>query len=337
MRIVKHIWLTAIFLLLWGLSAMAQDRQWTVCAGDTGIAYFVSGWESSTFEWSVEGGTITRNYGDSVIVDWPLETGSYTITVQEISADGCTGELKSGIVDVVGPEIELGGDTHICEGELFEITPEGDFYSYQWHDGSTGPSYQTGEEGWINLEVTDIYGCAISDSLYLSVYGMPRVDLGSDTSLCGEQSLLLDAGPDGELYNWSTGDIDRMITVFRDGKQEIWVIVENAFGCSNSDTILIDACDVSFYFRDIPTAITPNDDGKNDYWELDKLNGYSKAVVEIYNQWGNLVWRSEPGYSIPWGGRDMNDRLVPVDSYHFVIDLNDGTKEYIVGFVTVIR
>lgn len=314
----------------------AQDRQWTVCVGDTGIAYFVTGWEGSAFEWTVEEGVITRNYGDSIIVDWQVEPGLYSITVQETSENACVGELKRGVVEVVGPDVYLGGDDYVCSGEIFEITAEGEFESYLWNDGSTGPSYSTQEEGWISVDVVDAYGCVDSDSIYLTVVDIPVVDLGNDTALCGSQSLILDGGPDGEFYTWSTGDIDRTITVYMEGEQEIWVVVESAYGCVMSDTITIEPCDVAFYFRDIPTAITPNDDGRNDYWELDKLIDFDDAEVRIYNQWGTLVWKSEPGYTDPWDGRDLNGRLVPVDSYHFIIEF-DGSSEPFIGIVTVIR
>jgi gliding motility-associated-like protein len=291
------------------------------------------------FEWTVEGGTITRHYGDTIIVDWNVGPGSYTITVLETSIDGCAGELKSGVVGVGAPEIDLGGDTYVCEGEFIEIEAEGDFDSYLWQDGSTGSSYITDEAGWISVEVSDSYGCIVSDSLYLSVNELPFVSLGNDTSLCGEEGLLLDAGQDGEIYTWSTGDISRTITVYEYGDQEIWVISEDAFGCSNSDTILIEACDVSFYFRDIPTAITPSDgNGLNDFWVIDKLQEYPQAVVEIFDRWGTLVWKSEPGYSNPWNGRNMKGEEMPMDSYHFVMELNTGAKkDVLTGIITVIR
>ena len=331
--------LSGLILMLWGLVAGAQDRQWTVCAGDTGISYYVSGWESSTFEWTVEGGTITRHYGDTILVDWNVVPCLYASTVLETSADGCAGELKSGEVQVVAPEIDLGGDTYVCEGEFLEIEAEGDFDSYIWQDGSTGSSYTTDVAGWISVEVSDPYGCTASDSLYLSVNELPFVYLGNDTSICDEEGLELDAGPDGEIYTWSTGDISRMITVFAADDQEIWVILEDAFGCNNSDTILIEACDVSFLFRDIPTAITPSDgNGLNDFWVIDILASFSQAVVEIFDRWGTLVWRSEPGYSSPWDGRNMKGDEMPMDSYHFVIELNTGSKDdHVTGIITVIR
>ena len=337
MRIRKYIVAFGLLLALLSSTVRAQEYQSVVCAGDTGIAYFVQGFETSTYDWTVEGGMITRHYGDSIIVDWSLIPGEYTITVLETSDYGCVGSVQSVLVLVAGPDIEMGGDAYICDGGVYEITLEGDDYSYLWNDGSTGPGYSSDQEGWIGVEVTDSYGCALSDSIYLSVYDLPAVDLGNDTALCGEESLLLDAGSDGSFFTWSTGDMTQQILIYQDGEQEIWVIVEDAFGCGNSDTILIHACDVEFYFRDIPTAITANDDGINDVWNIEKLSGYSQAVVEIFDQWGTMVWRSEPGYPDSWDGRDMKGNMVPMDSYHFVIELKDESKDFFVGYVTVIR
>jgi gliding motility-associated-like protein len=339
MRIGKHIVLSGLILMLWSLFAGAQDPQWTVCAGDTGIAYYVSGWDTSTFDWTVEGGTITRNYGDTIIVNWPDEPGSYTITVQETSEYGCAGELKSGVVHVVSPSVDLGGDTYVCEGDYFELEPAGNFMAYLWQDGSTGSTYSTDQEGWITLQVTDAGGCTARDSLYLSVYDLPVVDLGPDTVVCGDTGVDLDAGSEGISYNWSTGDMSQLITVFYGGEEEIWVQVEDEYGCVSSDTVLVHNCSVEFFFRDIPTAITPSDgNGLNDFWEISQLESFPQAVVEIFDRWGTLVWRSEPGYSSPWDGRNMRGGEVPMDSYHFVIDLNTGNKkDVITGIITVIR
>jgi len=89
----------------------------------------------------------------------------------------------------------------------------------------------------------------------------------------------------------------------------------------------------------MPTAITPGDgNGLNDFWEIDELSNFSQAVVEIFDRWGTLVWRSEPGYSTPWDGRNMRGNEMPMDSYHFVIELNtDAKKDFITGVITVIR
>jgi gliding motility-associated-like protein len=240
-------------------------------------------------------------------------------------------------VIVGGPDIDLGEDTYVCEGEIFEVSLEPGYSSYNWLDGSTGERFTTETEGWIGVRVEDAAGCVVTDSLYLTVHPLPVVDLGEDRYLCGDEGLVLDAGPDGEIYTWSTGDVSQSITRFMGPRLEIWVEVTDVYGCKAGDTVVIDECNPEFYFRDIPTAITPNNDGVNDVWNLEKLSTYTRATVEIFDRWGTLVWRSEPGYSEPWDGRNMNGNLMPMDSYHFVIKLNVGSVERITGVVTVIR
>lgn len=320
----------------WSTVVLGQDYTYVVCPGDTGMDYSVQGTEGSTFEWSVEGGTISRNYGEKIIVDWSMVPGIYQITVQEISADGCYAIPKSVGVMISAPDIDLGGDVNICEGETLTLSPEGEYYSFEWQDGSTLPSFTTAEEGFISCKVSDKYGCFWEDQVFLDIKPLPVVDLGSDTSLCGEQYLDLSGGYDAVNFTWSTGDFSAGITVYQ-GYQEISVIVEDEFGCFNYDTIIINDCDPSVYFKDIPTAITPNGDGRNDEWVLEKLEAYPDVVVDIYDRWGDLVFRSEPGYPEPWDGRNMRGKLLPMDSYHFVILLNFGDDDRIVGAVTVIR
>lgn len=335
MNLRRYILILSLLLSLLGNAVRAQYAA-EVCAGDTGVAFMVNGWENSTFTWTVEGGVITRNFGDSIIVDWEVVPGEYEVTVREVSEFGCAGPLQRGLVHVAGPEVDLGDDAVICEGASYTITPNGNFDSYLWHDGSRGSSYTTGIEGWIRLEVSDEFGCSARDSLYLSVSALPSVNLGPDTALCGEASLDLDAGTDGDIYRWSTGDNSQIITVYA-GIQMIWAEVENEFGCVGRDEINIEACDIEEYFKGIPNAITPNGDDTNETWNIYKLAAYTKAVVEIYDRWGTLVWRSEPGYPEPWNGRNMKGDLVPMDSYHFVIQFNNPEKDQLVGIVTVIR
>ena len=140
--------------------------------------------------------------------------------------------------------------------------------------------------------MTDINGCSVTDSIFIIVYDLPEVDLGPDRVVCGDEGVVLDAGTDGIVYSWSTGDISQAITVYMGGPDEYWVEVENEYGCLASDTIIVNDCSLEFYFRDIPTAITPGDgNGLNDFWEIDKLSSFPQAVMEIYDRWGTLIWK----------------------------------------------
>jgi gliding motility-associated-like protein len=82
-------------------------------------------------------------------------------------------------------------------------------------------------------------------------------------------------------------------------------------------------------------AFSPNGDLINDLWNIGNSYLYPKMVVTIYNRWGQLVWKSGVGYPEPWDGKSNKSDL-PLDSYHYVINLNNG-KKLIMGTVTIVR
>jgi gliding motility-associated-like protein len=334
MRLLRYI---CLILLLQGIfSGLRAQYINVVCAGDSGIVYRVTGSEGSTFVWNVEGGSIVSDWGDSIMVKWGENKGEFNLRVQEFSNYGCPALPVTGKVLVSLPDLELGSDLEICVGESVEIEAEGNFYSYLWNDGTTNSSIIANKEGFIRVKVSDEYGCVRSDSLYLAVHPLPYVDLGADTSLCGIESIQLDGGNDGIIYNWSTGETNREITVF-EGKQRIILEVIDEYNCISYDTIHINACSTDERFVDMPTAFTPNGDGKNDVWRIPELEAFPQAVVEIYDRWGNLLFRSEPGYSDPWNGISNSGKEMPVDSYYFVIDFNQEELEPLAGTVTIIK
>ena len=134
----------------------------------------------------------------------------------------------------------------------------------------------------------------------------------------------------------SKGETSGQITV-SPGSKEISVEIENEYGCTGTDSIQIEECDAAAVFEEIPNLITPNGDGKNDQWIIDDLDGFPDAVVEIYDRWGRLVFKSEEGYPAPWDGTNMNGNAVPTGSYHYVIMLNHPDFRQISGALSVIR
>jgi len=262
--------------------------------------------------------------------------GDNIVTLRVSDAAGNISTCTATIY-IPSSEFELGDDTYVCEGEPFSITLENSYSSIQWSDGSSGQTFTTTEEGLISCLIIDEFGCDVEDDIYLEVKPLPYVNLGRDTTLCGEQVLNLNAGPDAIMYDWSTGESSEEIVVYQ-GSQKIWVNVEDEYGCLNSDTISIDKCDPSIFFLDISNALTPsNQDGRNDVWEIEEILAYPDAVVDIYDRWGRLIWRSEAGYPTPWDGRNMRGNEVPMDSYHYIIILNYEDNDRVIGTVTVIR
>ncbi|MDX2361801.1 MAG: gliding motility-associated C-terminal domain-containing protein [Crocinitomicaceae bacterium] len=91
----------------------------------------------------------------------------------------------------------------------------------------------------------------------------------------------------------------------------------------------------------IPTAFTPDSDGANDGWEILNLdNIYPNSIVRVYNRWGSLLYEHEASAANPyslsqWDGT-YNGAVLPVASYYFIIDYNDGSTEQSSGTVSII-
>jgi gliding motility-associated-like protein len=85
----------------------------------------------------------------------------------------------------------------------------------------------------------------------------------------------------------------------------------------------------------IPAAFSPNGDLINDVWNIGNIGSFPKVEITIYNRWGQSVWRSEQGYPYPWDGKS-NGVDLPIDSYHYIIELHNGSKP-IIGEITIVR
>jgi len=70
--------------------------------------------------------------------------------------------------------------------------------------------------------------------------------------------------------------------------------------------------------------ITPNDDGRNDTWKMRNAELYPDAEVFVYDRWGKLVFHTRDAAD-EWDGR-YNGKLLPNDSYHYIINLHDGSE-----------
>ena len=85
----------------------------------------------------------------------------------------------------------------------------------------------------------------------------------------------------------------------------------------------------------IPNAFTPNGDGVNDVWNIDKLtDAFPQCLVSIYTRSGSLIFQSR-GYPVPWDGTNKGSP-VPFGTYYYIIDPQPGAPE-LSGYVAVIR
>jgi gliding motility-associated-like protein len=84
----------------------------------------------------------------------------------------------------------------------------------------------------------------------------------------------------------------------------------------------------------VPNTFSPNGDGIHDRWEIKYLDTYPGATVEIYNRYGQLVFKST-GYTKSWDGT-YNGKPVPVGTYYYIVNPKNGRKQ-MSGYVDIIR
>jgi gliding motility-associated-like protein len=70
---------------------------------------------------------------------------------------------------------------------------------------------------------------------------------------------------------------------------------------------------------------TPNGDGINDIWRIEGLDAHLDYVVEIYDQYGNLLLQSKGDFT-GWDG-NYKGNLQPSTDYWYVIMLNETGKK----------
>ena len=87
----------------------------------------------------------------------------------------------------------------------------------------------------------------------------------------------------------------------------------------------------------IPQGFSPNGDGKNDTFVITG-QGLSAVHLEIYNRWGNVVYKNE-NYKNEWNGTCNTGiyfgQELPDGTYYYLINVGDGRKY--VSFLTINR
>lgn len=69
----------------------------------------------------------------------------------------------------------------------------------------------------------------------------------------------------------------------------------------------------------VPNVITPDGDGKNDFFIIVGLQNYDGVEVEVYNRWGNQVYANK-NYNNDWSGERLNE-----GTYYYNIRFRKGS------------
>ncbi len=292
----------------------------TICEGST-IQLVASG--GSDYAWSPGVSLSDANIANPLAS--PRESIRYYVSVT--ASNQC---ITTDSVDVnvrALSRFQVTGTNTICAGDTAKLTAAGGD-QYQWDlPGTTSAS----ETIFVAPRSTTSYNVLISDNVCekdsmitvpVQVKPLPEVRATSSNDInCTTPTSQLSA-TGAESYNWSpvtavdnaavrnpvaTADVTTVYTVKG----------TNSDGCSSTATVTVTAEKTGAAIFAMPNAFTPNNDGKNDCFGLQRWGGVKIQLFRIFNRWGQMVYESS-GSRICWDG---TFRGVPQQSgsYHFVI------------------
>lgn len=277
----------------------------------------------------------------------PLSTTTYTLTAE---SGLCQIQDALTITFIRAPVTQAGPDQIICnEGETTISGTGNGLLSWQPTYLFANPSQPTQQVNpaqtttyW--LEAVNEIGCRSvrPDSVTITVLPPLTVNAGPDTiAAIGQTIQLRGQGSDpGDQFLWTpaTGLSDpRLAEPLATITQDIIysLRVTNAAGCTDTDTIKIRAFKGPEIY--VPSAFTPNGDGKNDILRALPAGVQQFHYFRVYNRWGQLVFQTQD-HRIGWDGR-INGQIPPTATFVWVAEGTDylGQRMLRKGTVVLIR
>jgi len=241
------------------------------------------------------------------------------------------------------PSSTAGGFNINCAGEStgsIDIEPVNQVktVNYLWSDGIFGKTRTNLPAGNYSIIIIDANNCHASSTITLTEPDYMKLIFDISPPFCPDK-------PDGVIgtdvtggvkgagysYRWSDNSTNSNLVNITEGYYKVTVTDMN--GCSIRDSVNVKAINEACLV--IPNAISPNGDLINDVWNIGMKELYPSMEVIIFNRWGETIWRSERGYPRPWDGTS-NGSSLPIDSYHYIIDLHNGSRP-LIGNVTIVR
>ena len=247
------------------------------------------------------------------------------------------------------PAVSAGRDTIICLGGSTQLLATGTGSgSFIWKptlfldnpnisDPVASPDTSTN----FMVSLTDQFGCKDSDDVRVNVWKKPVANAGPDLVLEYLFGTTMSANEPGtnEKGTWSvisgsgefsdTTDARTNVSGLTLGENILKWRLSNSV-CPPSD----DSLTITVHNLVIPTLITPNMDGKNDYFVLRGLETLGKTELIIFDRRGVQVYKNT-NYDNSWNGVDYNGKALVDDTYYYVIRSENGKS--LSGYIVIRR
>lgn len=182
---------------------------------------------------------------------------------------------------------------------------------------------------------TDTFGQTFT--LLVSALPQLHIEATPGTSVSKGQTLELRASG-ATAYTWEnaagiiTGQNSAMLTVRPAQTTTYTVTGTNAAGCTSTASITITV--IEDYNLVANNVLTPNGDGKNDFFVVQNIDMYPNNELRVFDRAGRAIY-SKRGYNNEWDGT-INGTPLHEETYYYIIDLGQGVKPK-KGFISIVR
>jgi gliding motility-associated-like protein len=274
---------------------------------------------------------------------------SSTYNVMTVDNYGCAHRDSTHIIVSVRNPSLAPKDTAFCLGQILPLRANGGV-KYTWSTTDTGVTFNCNgcnnpvviptASSTYTVIISDQYNCADTLTSTITVYPTPKiVATPKDTTIFYGGSLQLHASGASEFIwapslNLSNPGVSAPVVgpVMEPISYVVYGIDEH--NCSNTDTVNINLNYRTPIF--VPSAFTPNHDGKNDIFRVGGLTFQKVIEFRVFNRWGQQIF-ADAGNS-GWDGT-YNSVMQDIGIYYYLIRVvsPDGYEQTFQGEVSLLR
>jgi gliding motility-associated-like protein len=269
--------------------------------------------------------------------------------------DGCTSAVSANVIINPRPGpvplVIVTNPKPVCSPATVNLTApsivagstEGLIYSF-WLDVQASIPYNTptaAMAGTYYIKGSTTSGCSDIKPVVVTVLLQPVSDAGPDQVLQYIFNTILDANIPGENLTggWSfiSGSGHVADTNYAKTSVSNLAVGENILLWAMNNGVCppsLDYMSITVHDLKIPTLITPDNNGLNDYFVLKGLESLGKTSLTIIDRRGALVFEN-PEYDNKWDGIDYNGNPIPDDTYFFI--LRPENRVAVSGYIVVRR